>query len=179
MADSYVTLEEARTRSPLLTRHYASPVADETLEQLLADATLLVGALTCRALVEGAEGEAVPDHLVDLAKRAVVLKAEQMHVRGGTARSRTAAINAGRLSGFSAGPYSESYFSPEVAAKAKMLDPDPALHEVLWALASSDCRYAWLELWADVPAPAAGAVAYDYGARPGGYGGAAGLPYGY
>jgi hypothetical protein len=176
---AYVTAPEARVRSGLLTEDFPPEDGDEALDALLLSASALVGSLTCRPLVEGQTDPdgctdcyaEVPDYLVDLAKRAVVMKAEQMQVRTGSAAARRRGIGVGNLQSFSAGPYSESYFGPDQAGKARYLDPDPALHEVLWALATEACKERWLNLWDGTVTGAVGVVAYDYGARPGGYGG--------
>lgn len=145
----------------MLTTRYPDPAGDAALEVVVTDSAALVSSLTCRDIGVGT-GEDVPAALVPLAQRAVALKAEVLAL-GGTAEARAAAGASGRLASFNAGPYGESYFSPDIAARAGVLDPDPALHEVLWALATEDCRAAWLLLWAslrgeNVPPPPAYAV---------------------
>lgn len=161
-----VTPEQARSRSQLLASRYpagADPSTDPPLTELLLDAGELVASLTCRLIAPAVEGEEVPASLVRTAVRAVVLKAEKMEVgERATARARTRAIGELRLREQHAGPWGESYFGPDEAAKAKMLDPDPTMHEALWALATPECRDAWLAIWGGAHAPAGVLIKFDY-----------------
>lgn len=165
-----VTVDEARARSQLLTSRYPDPDGDDALTELLLDAGEVVAALTCRRIAPATDGTEVPPSLVRTATRAVVLKAEKLAVgERAAARARTKAINDQRLRSISAGPWSESYFGPDEAAKAKMLDPDPVLHETLWALATEGCRETWLAFWGGRNAPAAAPMKFDYTRQRRGY----------
>ncbi len=162
-----ISPSDARRESPLLAQLYPdtpySSDVETDLERLLATATDLVEELTCRIL----DGT-LPQEDVLLARRAVVLKAEGL-ATGGTLKARQTALTraaSGGLRSISAGPWSESYFGPEEATKAKMLSPDSALHEVLWALATEECQQKWLALWGARPAPASGWDAFDYSGDP-------------
>ncbi|MCA1571152.1 MAG: hypothetical protein LC798_12715 [Chloroflexi bacterium] len=63
---------------------------------------------------------------------------------------------------------SEAYFGPGDAKTAKVLDPDPALHEALWALATDECRERWRYEWGMEPEPASAVQTFDW--RGTGYG---------
>ena len=172
---------EARERSALLTERFPSDHEDDTqgennakLALQLKFAAQLVSSLTCRVFddVGGSAGmEAVPAHMEELATRAVVLKAEQIDASwtGQTSAQRVSQLGQGNLASISAGPWSESYFGPGEAASLARLDPVPAIHELLWALATEDCRNAWLLLWSGETAPAGAVESFEYGQRPGGY----------
>lgn len=154
------TNDEVRARSELLRTDLPAPGGDAALTALIEDASALISAMTCRDIGAGT-GEDVPAALLPVARRAVTLKSEALYVSG-TPTARRGAIGGGRLQSISAGPWSESYFGPGEAAQAGVLDPDPALHEALWALATEECRQEWLLLWAalrgDLDAPPASAV---------------------
>jgi hypothetical protein len=93
----------------------------------------------------GCEWEDVPGYQQPLAKRAVAMMVESLV--GGTS-STTATTRGDRLlASFSAGPYSESYFSPEQVAKSQTLHPDPTLASILWSLASECARRYWMRMW--------------------------------
>jgi hypothetical protein len=159
------TLEAVRLASPLLTERYPEPAKDEDLQQLLDEVVPVVASLTCRAIgPEGTPGDEVPDWLRPVAVRAIALKAEG-YALGRDSKSRGKAIRGVRLRSFTAGPYSESYFGPDEAARAKVLDPDPAVNEVLWTLATEDCRARWLALWSGTQVPATAIQAVDWGSR--------------
>lgn len=173
------TPEEVRARSEYLTQRYPPPAAPEgeegpspdPLTIWIEDAVPLVASLTCRSIGDGTPGEEVPAHLVPLAKRAITMKVERLVAKLGTARERRQSVAAGNLRGFRAGSYGEDYFGPEEAIKAKRLDLDQETHEILWALATEECREAWLELWDPDGArrPAGAVIAFEWSNRPGGY----------
>lgn len=132
-----------RERSPFLSRTFLLTDADGMwrLGILVAEAISLVQELTGRVL-----DEALPERLVPLALRAVMMKTEAMSSASSLKRRKGQLQSVG-LRSFSAGPYSESYFGPGEAMAAKALDPDTALHEVLWALATEEKRGYWLRVW--------------------------------
>lgn len=157
---------EVRERSPFLQSVLPTGIGsnDELLREAVLDAKALVESLTCRNL-----DQSLGDQRLDrLALRAVTLKTEAIGGSEATAKARKARLGTQLLKSFSAGPYSETYFGPDQAAALKRLDPDPATHEVLWALATQECRDAWLVLWGlSVAPPFAGVQAFDYGRRGG------------
>lgn len=157
---------EVRQRSAFLQSLLPTGVGsnDETLREEVLDAKALVESLTCRNL-----DVSLGDPRLDrLALRAVTLKTEAIANGEALAKARKARLGTQLLKSFSAGPYSETYFGPDQAAALKRLDPDPATHEVLWALATQECRDAWLVLWGiSVAPPFAGVQAFDYGHRGG------------
>lgn len=164
------TIAELRIRSKLLLADFPDPDGDDALTALRDDAAELVSSLTGRAIgfPPGEDNEEVPASMLNLAKRAVTLIAEQMNVdQGTTAAKRRSAIRGRNLQSFTAGPYSESYFSPQIAIQAKQLNPDPEVNEVLWALATDAKKDEWMFFWGGERAPAAGAVAFEYENRPG------------
>jgi len=109
--------------------------------------------------------------LIPAALRAVVLKAEAMVV--GDDPVLVAQIAAGRrLRGFTAGPYSESYFSPsELVWKhgRPQVDPNPALDEVLWLLMTEDCREQFIAWATGIQVPAGAFSEFDYRREAGGF----------
>lgn len=156
-----------RRRSQLVAASYPEDPLDADVEDRLRedvrDATALVESLTCRKLDAAL---AADEGLARLALRAVTLKTEK--ISGRSSVSAAGAMSQPLLiKSISAGPWSESYFGPEEAAKAKMLDSDPALHEVLWALATEECRDRWLELWSGVNRPAGQTTEIAWGAASG------------
>lgn len=169
------TPEEIRARSAFLSERFPleEPPADpDPLEPWIEDAAALVASLTCRAIgPEGTPGEAVPAHLEPLAKRAVAMKAERLAAQLSTSRDRRASVSNPNLRGFRAGSYSEDYFGPDEAAKARRLDPDQQTHEILWAITTEECREAWLALWdpENSQVPASSISAFEWSDRPGGY----------
>lgn len=166
------TAEEVRLRSELLALRY--PADDEermaVLQRLLDDDAPVVSELTGRSIgIAGTPGEEVPDYLQPVAVRAMALRAERMTI-GGSAKARTGAVGALSLRSFTAGPYSESYFGPGEAATAKVLDPDPAIHELLWALATEAKREYWLILWGiQARTPGFAVQGFNYRRQRGGY----------
>lgn len=154
---------DVRARSPYLRQALPdTPVnadREAVLREAVLDATSLVESLTCRDL-----SASLGDPQLDrLAFRAVQLKTERIVSLEGTAKARTGTLGNTTLKSISAGPWSETYFGPDEAGKAQVLDFDPALHEVLWALATPQCRERWLYLWGKVQAvPFAGVQAFDY-----------------
>lgn len=142
---------DLRLRSELLRTIYPTSPYDAQKEQDLESARVLaisiVESLTCRTLDESLSAS---DQTLALA--AVVGKAEQVALAS-TAKASRSRLGFRKLKSISAGPWSETYFGPEEAAKAQMLDADPMLHQVLWALATEECRQKWLELWKGEYAP--------------------------
>lgn len=164
------TVEEVRKRSDYLAQKFPDPDGNEELEEWIAAADGLVSSLTGRAIGPGAEGAEVPPNLVALAKRAIVVKIEAMvNGLGGNFAERRASVGSGNLASFSAGAYAESYFGPEVASKAGMLDPNPMIADILWALATEEKREEWLMKWQGIEAPAAMAQSFDWSQRGRGY----------
>lgn len=157
---------DMRSRSAYLQQSFpVEPVDAEREERLregVLDAMAIVESLTCRDL-SSSLGDARLDRL---AVRAVQLKAERLLFGEATGKARRGQLGGVRLRSFSAGPYSETYFGPEEAGKAGVLDLDPALHEVLWQLATPECRARWLYLWGKAaPEPWAGVQSFAYGRR--------------
>lgn len=166
------TVEEVRKRSDYLAEKFPDPDGTEELEEWIAAADGLVSSLTGRAIGPEAEGEDVPKFLLALAKRVIVVKIEAMvSGLGGSFAERRSSISSGNLQSFSAGAYAESYFGPEVASKAGMLDPNPMIADMLWALTTEEKREEWLAKWKGVEAPAAMAQSFEWQQRPGGYAG--------
>lgn len=166
------TVEEVRKRSDYLATKFPDPAGTEELEEWIAAADGLVSSLTGRAIGPESPGEDVPKSLVALAKRVIVVKIEAMVTGlGGNFAERRASVSSGNLQSFSAGAYAESYFGPEVASKAGMLDPNPMIADMLWALATEEKREEWLLKWQGVEAPAAMAQSFDWsqGGRGRGY----------
>jgi hypothetical protein len=164
------SLAELRELSDFIRTKFPDPAGDKELTEWEAAVDGLLSELTGRSIGPEAEGEDVPPFLVALAKRAIVLKIEQLvSSLGGTFAERRATIGSGNLSSFSAGAYSESYFGPEAASKAGMLDPDPAIADILWALCTEDKRAEWIAKWTGVQQPAAAVEVFDWRNRPGGY----------
>lgn len=139
------------------------PERTERLELILTDDAPVISALTGRKIgPDDTPGEEVPDWLRPVALRVFALRAERIAL-GGTIKARTSAAGSTRLRSFTAGPYSESYFGPGEAAEWRVLDPDPATHELLWTLATEAMRRHWLRLWGTLEEePAAAVQAFDW-----------------
>lgn len=158
---------EIRARSPYLRQAFPDqPLnadVEDRLREAVLDATSIVESLTCRTL----SSDLGESKLNRLAFRAVMLKTEGI-LAVSTAAARKAAVEGGtRLRSFSAGPYSETYFGPEEAGKAGVLDLDPSLHEVLWALATEECKAEWLAKWGGEPEPFNAVRAFNWTERNG------------
>ena len=173
------TASQLRQHSPYLKAQYLEGDGDTELELLASITAPLVGSLTGRAIA-GNEGEEVPAALLPLAFRAIAMKTEQFDAALGSRKSRRRSMNRGNLASFSAGSYSESYFGPDQAMKAKRLDPDPILAELLWALCTDAKKQEWLELWDPeaYPSGEGGLRSFEYGNRPN-YGPVGGPGYGW
>jgi hypothetical protein len=155
--------EAPEVRSESTIDFAAQGIDDRAYLGWMREAVSLVQSLTGRAL-----DASLPAALRPLALRAVRMKTEKVALLG-AAKQRSSSITGGNLRSISAGPWSESYFGPGEAASAKVLDPDPALNEVLWALATDDMRDYWRELWGMAVRPAAAVQGFDWGLAPGGY----------
>jgi hypothetical protein len=144
--------DDVRARSELIrTRYPAAPYdaqKEEDLANAIVTASSLLGSLTCRPW-----DATMPADLVPLAIQATVWKAEQL-LHGGSMRRRTSTFGRRALKSMTAGPYSETYFGPDEARNSKSLDLDPEMHDLLWAIATEECRDRWTELWGGVPRPA-------------------------
>lgn len=157
--------EDSRLVAELLP---ATPENDRLLRGLVVDSIALVSSLTYRRIDPAIPCPAdipcedVPASLVPLAYRAVALMTERLLVTGEPKFAQQVATGR-RLRGFSAGPYSESYFAPgEFARRGAQqgrppMDPDEQLDGVLWALATEAAREAFVA-WATGVQPPAGAV---------------------
>jgi hypothetical protein len=104
---------------------------------------------------------------VPVARQAVALMVERLLVTGTAAFAEQIATGR-RLRGFSAGPYSESYFAPgEFARRGAAqgrppMDADDALDAALWALATEDAREMFVAWATGVQPPAGAASVFDY-----------------
>jgi hypothetical protein len=169
---------------------------DEKLELRAESAAALVASITFRlidpvteATVEGYSFEEVPPSLRNLALRAIALMVERELVTGEPAFAEQVATGR-RLRGFTAGPYSESYFAPgEFARRGAQqgrppMDPDEQLDAALWALATEDARDYFIAYASGLHLPGAAVSAFDYrrvavGDSPGGLTGRNGLAGGF
>lgn len=179
------TPNELRAASDLIAKKFPpSGPEDAKLQQRAAVAAVVISSLTFRliepvneALVEGYTFVEVPAGLRPVAVRAVALMVEREIVTGEPAFAEQVATGR-RLRGFSAGPYSESYFAPgEFARRGAQqgrppMDPDEQLDQVLWALATIEAREYFVATATGIQAPAGVVTAFDYrkqavGNRPG------------
>lgn len=158
-----VTIDDIRGRSALLKARYPAepyvPDVEDALRSLVTDAVALVESLTCRKI-----DATLPDDLIAVAVRAVMLKAEQLAVSG-TAEETERTVGGKRLRGFTAGPYSETYFAPgELGVKngRPRVDPSDALDEALWALMTDECREQFIAYATGKQAPAGAVSEFDY-----------------
>lgn len=154
-----------RVRSPLLRQRYPVGGADEgDLLAVIEDASAVVGATTGRKIAPLETGEEIPRGLRGVAVRAVARMAELMDSES-AADAADAESRGRRLRGFTAGPYSETYFSPGdliVKNGRPQMSPDPQLDRLLWALATEDARDEWLAVAAGVQRAAASVSEFDY-----------------
>lgn len=169
------TPDQLRLASELIAAKYPAGGPNEArLELLAGSASILVGTLTFRLIepliestIDGYTFEDVPAPLVDIAMRAVALEIEREIVTGDPAFAEQVATGR-RLRGFSAGPYSESYFAPgEFARKGAsqgrpIMDQDERLDAALWALASQEAREYFIAQATGVNVPAGTITSFDY-----------------
>lgn len=156
------TVDQLQARSAFLADR-----VDAELTPLAEEGAALVSSLTGRDIGVSALGggdsptgcpwEDVPGWLRPSAERAVAFMVESLI--GVTSATRAAKRGDRQLASFSAGPYSESYFSPEQVSKSQTLHPDPMVHQVLWSIATECARQYWLRLWGVETAVAPAAVA--------------------
>lgn len=161
---------------------------DDKLELRAEAAATLVATLTFRLIdpvtestIEGYPFFEVPPALEPIAIRAVALMVNREIVTGDPAFAEQVATGR-RLRGFSAGPYSESYFAPgEFARRGASqgrppMDPDESLDSALWALAVQDARDYFIGEATGLNPPAGVVTSFDYrkqavGDAPGGLSG--------
>jgi hypothetical protein len=169
------TPEQLRAASELIALKYPEGGPhDDRLAMLAESAATLVATLTFRLIdpvtestIDGYTFVDVPPSLVAVAIRAVALMVEREIVTGDPAFAEQVATGR-RLRGFSAGPYSESYFAPgEFARKGAsqgrpVMDQDEALDALLWALADEEAREYFIGQASGVNAPASVITAFDY-----------------
>lgn len=168
--------EDVRTQSALLAEVYPADDAerDAALAVLIGTDAALVSSMTGRAVASGAPGDPVPDYLEPVAVRAISLRCEREAIRS-IPKERRGSIKALRLRSFSAGPYSESYVRPEEASKRGLLDFEPEIHDMLWALCTDEKRDYWTGIWTGIFTPASATQEVAWGLtgmeRNGGYAG--------
>lgn len=180
------TPDQVREASPLLRQRYPEPQTDpfqtSDLRNAVYQATALVQANVWR-LIDPTLGcsapedytcEVVTDALVPIAVRAVTIMTERLVVTEDPAYATQFALGR-HLRGFSAGPYSESYFAPgEFARRGAQqgrppMDSDDALDALLWALATEDARDYFVFRATGVSPPIGSATAFDYRRQSVGY----------
>lgn len=180
------TPDQVRNESRLLRQGYpippTDPYATADLRNTVYQATSLVQSITWRLIdstlgdlaPEGYLSEAVPDGLVPIAIQAIARMSERIYVTTDPDFAQQVATGR-RLRGFSAGPYSESYFAPgEFARKGASqgrppMDVDDALDTALWALATEDARDYFVWRSTGTPPPAGSATVFDYRRNSTGY----------
>jgi hypothetical protein len=151
------TRAEILAVSPLLTESWpeVATTPPDLLDTVIPIASALVAEITGRAIGEF-PGTAVPAGMEGLATTAVAMKAAQLTVSMTPEVAAELAEGSKRLKGFSAGPYSESYFAPGdlvVKGGIPQVDPDARLAELLWALMTPEKREEWLDLLRGEVAP--------------------------
>lgn len=171
------TPNELRAASDLIALRFPAGEAEgaETKLKLRAEAAAAqVATLTYRlidpvteATVEGATFEEVPASLHGLAVRAIAIMVEREIVTGDPAFAEQVATGR-RLRGFTAGPYSESYFAPgEFARRGASqgrppMDPDEQLDAALWALATQEAREEFVSWASGLHLPGSVISVFDY-----------------
>lgn len=156
------TPDQVRDRSALLTARYSQNAEnDELLQERIAEEVPVVADLTGRA-IGGAPGVPVPDYLVPVAEAAIALRIERAPL---TAKDAQKGIGTLRLRSFTAGPYSETYFTPGDLAALKALDPDRRIHELLWTLATEDKRAYWVYMWGGPIQPGVAVQTFNWRGR--------------
>lgn len=171
------TNDQLREASDVIANRFpdeGTGAAEMKLKARAEAAAILVSSLTFRTIapitestVEGEVFEDVPAQLEPLAVRAVALMVNRELVLGDAAIAEQIATGR-RLRGFSAGPYSESYFAPgEFARRGAAqgrppMDPDEELDASLWALATQEAREYFIAQATGVAAPAGTVSSFDY-----------------
>lgn len=189
--------DDVRQASPLLRAKFPRPAIDPAqpgdLRRTVYQSIALVQSETWRILdpslgcpaPSGEVCEVVPNELEAVALQAVARMAERITVT--TAPEFAEQVATGRrLRGFSAGPYSETYFAPgefnrRGAQQARpIVDADDALDTALWALMTEAARDYFVWRATGMAPPAGEATAFDYRRQSLGYGaGNLALPGGY
>lgn len=190
------TPDAIRAQSPLLRKNFPLPPTNayqpSDLRNLVYQSVSLVQSLTWRLIdpslgdssPEGYVSEAVPPWQVPIVFQAVARMAERVSVT--TAPAFAEQLATGRLlRGFSAGPYSEQYFSPGEFARRgaqqgrQPMDVESAIDEALWALATEDARDYFVWRATGITPPTGVATAFDYRRANVGYSaGGLGGPFG-
>lgn len=190
--------DDVRDASPLLRVKYPRPATNPDqagdLRRITYQATALVQSITwrlidptlgCPAPPDEGQCEIVPNELAPVALQAIARMAERIQVTTDPAFAEQVATGR-RLRGFTAGPYSESYFAPGEFARRgatqgrPAMDSDDALDAALWALATEDARDYFVWRATGVAPPSAEVTSFDYRRQSLGYGsGALGWPGGY
>lgn len=192
------TPDQIRNASPLLRQNFpippVDPYAPADLRNQVYQSIAAVQSLTwrlidptlgCSAPDEGGYScETVPPSLVPVAYAAVIRMTEELNVTSEADYAQQLA--SGRmLRGFSAGPYSESYFAPgEFSRRGVTTRPamstDSVLDAMLWALATEDARDYFVWRSTGIAPPTGVASAFDYRRSNSGYsaGSLGGLPVG-
>lgn len=192
--DLPVTAGMVRDASPLLRAQFPAPSSDAfasaDLTNLVTQSVAYVQSMTWRIL-DPALGCAAPDDyvceltppaLVPVAIMAIARVAERLRIT--TNAEFAQQLASGRLlRGFSAGPYSESYFAPGEFSRRGVIgrppmDPDTHIDAALWALATEDARDYFVFRASGVAPPTGVATAFDYRRQSTGYGHSGGRGWG-
>lgn len=178
--------DQVRSQSRLLRLKYPLPMGPFDiidLRNIVYQSVGLVENITWRLIdptlgdpsAEGYTGEAVPPALTSVAYDAILRMAEHVYVI--TEPDFAEEFATGRLlRSFTAGPYSEQYFTPgEFARRGAQegrpsMDTDPSLDAALWALATEDARDYFVWRSTGVVPPVGVAIAFDYRRQSIGYG---------
>jgi hypothetical protein len=170
------TIDEIRRESPLIAEKLSPDNDgdnDKTLRARIIASSALVSSLTFRLIDPVSASpdplylfEEVPPGLVPLAVQAIALLTERQVV-GRTVKEAEKTASGRRLRSISAGPWSESYFGPGETktggSTRPMMDADPFLDQLLWALATLAAREYFIQMATGQVAPAAGFVNPPWG----------------
>lgn len=168
-------------QSRYITANVPDPVTELMFDAMVQEAVAYVQGITWRILdpaLEPTDANAVmeetPVGLIPIAYRAVRLILEREIATSDSDFVEESAQ--GRLlRGFTAGPYSESYFAPGEFARRGVqqrpaMDPEPQIDAALWALATEGAREQWIAWVTGIQPPAGVVTSFNARLVPGRYG---------
>lgn len=139
-----VTVEDVKGWSRLDFEGLPEPYDDDQLEVLVARASDYVADVTGRTF------STLPANLETTAEEAIQKRTEQLAIQSQPDSVETATDEL--IQSFTAGSYSETKRSLDEQHKAQLVNPWPALHDLLWRLMTDDKRDEWME-WFGVIRP--------------------------
>jgi hypothetical protein len=136
------TADDVRSWSLLPFEEYGYPeqTGDDTLQELVDRSTEYVTAVTGRTYPD------MPIELEATAREATQRRVEQLVIQAQEDYVETGG-DFDQISSWNVTGYSETRRGAEDAKKAKLINPWPHLHDLLWMLATPDKQDEWEDIW--------------------------------